>query len=561
MLKAHPFAEAFPLITGEAFADLVEDIREHGIRDAIVMLDREILDGRNRYAALNFLVESGEVLGEGWGHRAGEPLAPEALDPPQLWFSAFNRAINGDPLAWVVSKNLKRRHLDESQRGLVAGRIATMRQGERTDLAEPSANLPKVSTAAAAKALNVSERQVTAGRKVAQQGTEDLQRAVESGAVSLSTAEAVASLPADEQAEIVARGEKEILQAAKGIRSRQRQVRFDQVNERLAKISEGNAPLPTGRKYPIIYADPATKYVSGFGDRSIENHYPTMTTEELCALPVRDIAADDAMLQIWSTVPQLANTMKIIEAWGFKYVSCLCWDKVLQGTGHWAFNQHEVLLIATRGNFPAPVPGQQPRSLHREERTDHSVKPAWFAEQIERIWPMLPKIELFTRNARPGWDVWGNQSESQAKSDVDLAATEGALAPAAEGMNDAESRLAAGRTADAAGDASALSAARIPGEGASGTAREAPSTGCGTSAETSNVGPQAAPPHVSFEAVDTAGERDEFAPGEVVELPESFRLGQPAPRPEAARADDGLDIPAFLRRDANNVPGCARTDA
>jgi N6-adenosine-specific RNA methylase IME4 len=134
-----------------------------------------------------------------------------------------------------------------------------------------------------------------------------------------------------------------------------------------------------------------------------------MTTEELCSLPVADLALDDAVLFIWSTIPQLRNTMTIIEAWGFNYVSAWCWDKEVPGTGHWAFNEHEELLIATRGNFPAPVPGTQPKSLHHERKGEHSAKPAWYASQIERIWPTLPKIELFAREARPGWAVWGNQ--------------------------------------------------------------------------------------------------------------------------------------------------------
>jgi N6-adenosine-specific RNA methylase IME4 len=148
-----------------------------------------------------------------------------------------------------------------------------------------------------------------------------------------------------------------------------------------------------------------------------------MTIEELCALPVGDLAMGSAVLFVWTTVPQERNTHRMIEAWGFEYVSQWCWDKQIQGTGHWAFNEHELLLIATRGDFPAPVPGTQPRSVHHEAKTDHSVKPAWFAEQIERIWPRLPKIELFARSPRPGWAVWGNQAD-QAADDAEPSETD-----------------------------------------------------------------------------------------------------------------------------------------
>lgn len=459
-LPVHPLAQLFPLIDGEEFSAFAEDIRLNGIVDKIVLLDGAILDGRNRFNVLVHLAESGEVLGSGWGHRAGEPLDAEHLDPDNSWFRKFSREIDGDPTSWVLSKNLKRRHLNESQRAMVAAKLKTMRVGRPAKDFEPAPqHIPPIggiSAKAAAALVNAGARSVERAATVLKDGAPDLQRAVEQGRVAVSTAETIASLPQQEQAEIVARGEREVLAAAKEIRSRQRRIRFEEVNEKLAAISEGSKPLPTGQRFPILYADPATRYVSGFGDRSIENHYPTMTTEELLALPVGELALRDAVLFVWSTVPQIANTMKMIEAWGFKYVSEWCWDKAIHGTGHWGFNQHEPLLIATRGDFPAPVPGTQPRSIYREAKGEHSEKPAWFAEQIERIWPSLPKIELFARAPRPGWAAWGNQS--QAKADAEIAATEGAPAPAAEGIDSAASRLADGRTSAAAeGDAVAAS--------------------------------------------------------------------------------------------------------
>jgi N6-adenosine-specific RNA methylase IME4 len=418
-LAVHPLAELFPLIEGDEFLAMAEDIREHGVRDRIELLDGAILDGRNRYNVLLHLAETGEVLGPGWGHRAGEPLEPEHLEPDNAWFHKFNRNVDGDPLPWVLSKNLKRRHLDESQRAMVAAKLKTMNVGRppSRDFEPAPDHIPPIggiSAQAAAAMLNVGTRSVERAAAVLKDGAPDLRHAVEQGHVAVSTAEAIATLPQDEQASIIARGEKEILAAAKGIRARQRQARFGEASERLALISQNSKPLPTGQKFPIIYADPATRYVSGFGDRSTENHYPTMTLEQICALPVNDLATSAALLMIWTTIPHLRNTMTVIEAWGFGYVSAWCWDKVDQGPGHWAFNQHEELLIATRGGFPAPVPGDQPRSLYREKKTDHSVKPAWFAEQIEKIWPDLPKIELFARSPRPGWSAWGNQADQPA---------------------------------------------------------------------------------------------------------------------------------------------------
>ncbi|MEN6535689.1 MAG: MT-A70 family methyltransferase [Bryobacteraceae bacterium] len=421
IFPAHQFAELFPLIEGEEFLAFAEDIRANGVRDPIVLLGGAILDGRNRANALAHLAETGEVLGEGWGHRAGEPLSSDHLEDDYPWFRKFNRDVDGDPLAWVLSKNLKRRHLDESQRSMVAAKLADMGIGRPSSKKafEPAPDhippIGGISAQAAAIMLNVGARSVERARSVLRDGAEDLKHAVEQGAVAVSTAEAISSLPKDEQAAIVAKGEKEILAAAKDIRARQRQVRFAEVNEKLARISEGNRDVDTSRRFPILYLDPASRFKSGFGDRSIENHYPTMEWPEIMALPIPQLATDVALMLCWSTVPQLANTLEAIKHWGFEYVSEWCWDKVDHGTGYWGFSQHEILLIAKRGAFPAPIPGTQPRSLYREKKTGHSAKPAWFAEQIERIWPDLPKVELFARETRPGWSTWGNQSESQAK--------------------------------------------------------------------------------------------------------------------------------------------------
>jgi N6-adenosine-specific RNA methylase IME4 len=150
----------------------------------------------------------------------------------------------------------------------------------------------------------------------------------------------------------------------------------------------------------------------GASSRSIENHYPTMTLEEICALPVAQLATDDALLYLWATAPKLAECLKVIETWGFEYRTNIVWDKELIGTGYHARNQHELLLIAKRGEIPPPPAGQQPASIYRERRTEHSAKTTFFYELIEVAYPQLPKIELFSRSPRAGWDAWGNQANA-----------------------------------------------------------------------------------------------------------------------------------------------------
>src|SRR5690606_31043642 len=113
----------------------------------------------------------------------------------------------------------------------------------------------------------------------------------------------------------------------------------------------------------------------GGSNRSIENHYPTMDLEEICALPVGNVATEDALLYLWATAPKLAECMKVIEAWGFEYRTCMVWVKDKIGMGYHARNQHEILLIAKRGELPPPPVEARPSSVVHAERTQHSAKP------------------------------------------------------------------------------------------------------------------------------------------------------------------------------------------
>jgi N6-adenosine-specific RNA methylase IME4 len=183
----------------------------------------------------------------------------------------------------------------------------------------------------------------------------------------------------------------------------------------LATISRGNAALGTAEKFPIIYADPPWQYENppiGATNRAIENHYPTMTIDEICALPVGEIATKDAVLFLWATAPKLSECMRVIEAWGFQYRTNMVWVKNKIGMGYHVRNQHELLLIAKRGEVPVPLPKNRPSSVVNATRGAHSEKPEVFHEIIEKMYPELPKIELFARAVRSGWTAWGNQTDA-----------------------------------------------------------------------------------------------------------------------------------------------------
>lgn len=187
--------------------------------------------------------------------------------------------------------------------------------------------------------------------------------------------------------------------------------------EREQKREERKAPpLPAGR-YRLIYADPPWRYEHiETESRAIENQYPTMSLEDICAMEVP--AADDAVLFLWATSPKLAEAMDVIKAWSFDYRTCAVWDKEKIGMGYYFRQQHELLLVAARGALPVPEPSARVSSVIRVKRGGvHSRKPVQVIELLESMYPKFTdkdRIELFTREPRVGWSAWGNEPKKAA---------------------------------------------------------------------------------------------------------------------------------------------------
>lgn len=200
----HPVADLFPLMPDPELEALARDIEANGLREPIWLhSDGRIIDGRNRYRACMLVgVEPGTRVWDG----------------------------EGDLVAFVVSLNLHRRHLSESQRAMVAAKIANMDQGRPAGKPENLPDSPAVTQSAAAELLNVSDRSVRHGRKVRSQGAPELIHAVESGRVPVSTAATLADLPEEEQRAVVAEGPEAVREKAKALRP----VRNDRVAPRRA---------------------------------------------------------------------------------------------------------------------------------------------------------------------------------------------------------------------------------------------------------------------------------------------------------------------------------------
>ena len=173
-------------------------------------------------------------------------------------------------------------------------------------------------------------------------------------------------------------------------------------------------------KYNVIYADPPWRYAQKGLQGAAERHYPTMGIEELCALPVADLAAPDSVLFLWATFPQLPEALRLIKAWGFQYKSVgFVWlkknkkaDSWFYGLGFWTRANAEVCLLATRGHPRRKAPNVHQFIISPIE--GHSKKPDEAREKIVALMGDVPRVELFARQTAPGWDVWGNEVEPTA---------------------------------------------------------------------------------------------------------------------------------------------------
>lgn len=379
-MRSHPVADIFPLLEGDELRALVDDIREHGLRVPIVLHhDGSILDGRNRHRAC-------ELAG----------IAPR--------FETWTGKPGGE-VAYVVSLNLTRRQLDESQRSMVAAKIATLRDGVKKRATVEGGQICPPSQPEAAAALNVSTRSVKSARVVLDHGNQELVHAVEQGKIAVSVAARVARAPEAEQKRVVS-------MVSDGVKPAEaaRKARLEEVKSR--------EPHPPTGRYRVIYADPPWKYgderagLSGWEGSAAADHYPTMSTDDICAIKVESMAERDAVLLCWATFPLLPDALRVVASWGFRYKTAFVWNKGRGPFGHYHNAAAELLLVATRGSGMTPevdAKENQVQDVPRER--GHSTKPEHFRRLIDRLWPTGPRVELFRRGAKPdGWETWGNEA-------------------------------------------------------------------------------------------------------------------------------------------------------
>jgi len=370
----------------EELAELERSVLEEGIRDPLVVWRRNgqliLVDGHHRY---------------------------ELAKKHGLSFQVVEREFRDldEVLVWIDRNQLGRRNLTDEQRAVVIGRLykALKKEPHRPKKDENGENFAPFSGShatarAVAEQVGVNEKTVRNAAKFTE-AVEALQQ------VSPKAAEAVLRGEVKDALTMLPKVPEEALEfVAKRIEEGERSIRQTLQEFRSQQLE--SPPLPEG-KFDVIYADPPWEYEFSLTEnREVENHYPTMTLEELKQLQIP--SADNAVLFLWVPPPKLPEGLEVMRAWGFRYVTCAVWDKEKIGMGYWFRQQHELLLVGVKGNFSPPPPDKRFPSIIRSPRTEHSRKPEVVYEIIETMFPNARLLELFARrNNRLRWTVWGNE--------------------------------------------------------------------------------------------------------------------------------------------------------
>jgi len=175
--------------------------------------------------------------------------------------------------------------------------------------------------------------------------------------------------------------------------------------------------MPTG-EFGVVYADPPWAYDNGgVPNGGVDHQYETMGIDEIKALDVP--SADDAVLYLWTTVTHAQEAFELMEAWGFEYKTQAVWDKRNLGVGYWFRGGHELLYVGVKGDVSPPNADQRRSSIFREASTEHSSKPKKVRSHIEQAHPDADKLELFSRNSRVGWEVFGDEVDDSPQATFD----------------------------------------------------------------------------------------------------------------------------------------------
>jgi N6-adenosine-specific RNA methylase IME4/transcriptional antiterminator Rof (Rho-off) len=379
-LSINPELKALiPPLTSEEFAQLEANVCQEGIREPIITWQGTIVDGHNRYE-----------------------LAQMYDLPFKVKEMAF--ASMEDCKEWMIRNQFGRRNLSNYQRSVLALELESVfkAKAKENQIRKPESVLQK----------SVEQKSIDTQKELAKVAN-----------VSHDTIAKVKVIEAKAPEEVKAKlstGEVSINQVYQDIKKEEKKAELEkkkeEYSERITTKSNNDFKVDifnTNEKFRVIYADPAWSYNDKQDTPQLggaAKHYQTMSVEQICQLPVKQIAEKDSVLFLWVTSPLLEDSFRVINEWGFKYKTSFIWDKVKHNMGHYNSVRHEILLIATKGSC-VPDNKRLYDSVQAIERNDnHSEKPIEFLNIIDDLYNYGNKLEMFCRNIKKSnWYGWGNE--------------------------------------------------------------------------------------------------------------------------------------------------------
>lgn len=357
-------------------------------------------------------------------------LEPITVDPNGILLAGWHRLEAARLLGWtsieatVFEGGDLERELIEIDENLMRNDLTVLEQGEhiqrRNEILEAMGQrrevgryqnsngvtvTPLKTTEDIAKEAGLSKNSVQKRAQIARDIVPEVKELIRDTPIADSTTQLLelARLKPEEQINVAKHSVDSDMTVSKAKQEVNRKNRIEIINNQVNKISGV-------LKYSVILADPPWRYdFSKSDNREIENHYPTMDVEEICNLNISEIANDDCVLFLWATNPKLVEALQVINAWNFTYKTNMVWVKDKIGMGYYARQQHELLLIATKGRLPMSDPKDRVSSVIEAPREEHSKKPEIVYDVIEKLYPEYAKIELFARSKHKNWAVWGNE--------------------------------------------------------------------------------------------------------------------------------------------------------
>ena len=322
----------------------------------------------------------------------------------------IDRIVDGE-----YAENEIRKEFTVSERVAIAEAVATAmpeRRGRDNQANCPELKRQQTRDIAAERAGFSSGKTFERAKSVVEHGAPELVDAVDKGEASVSAGADIASLPVEEQKEIVAKGEDEILQRAKEIRAKKA---LENAERRAVLKAESALMVLPANKFRCIVIDPPwemEKIDRDLRPAQVGFEYPTMNEEELLKFPLPNIAADDCHLYLWTTHRHLPLAMRLAEAWGFRYQCLMTWVKNVGMTPFsWMYSTEHV-LFCRRGSLPLSKLGM--RLDFSAKVREHSRKPDEFYDLVKLASPG-PRIDIFSREKRDGFDQFGNEASKFAK--------------------------------------------------------------------------------------------------------------------------------------------------